>query len=100
MGKLALKMQPLFDRILVKRDEGTNTTKGGLIIPDTAKEKPKRGTVVAVGPGNLTANGERIPLEVQVGDVVIFTPYAGSEVETEAGTFLVLNQIDVLAVMR
>lgn len=101
MGSAAAKsFQPLYDRLLVQRHDPPNTSKGGIILPEVAKERPKQGTVLVVGAGALTPDGERIPMDVKVGDIVWFTPYAGSEVEIGEETLLVLNQIDVLGVIR
>ena len=95
-----MKVRPLHDRILVKRIEEEKKTKGGLIIPDTAKEKPQEGKVLAVGPGRVDDNGNRIPLDVAVGDVVIFSKYGGTEVKYNGEDYLILSSRDVLAVVN
>ena len=94
------KLQPLEDRIVVKPGEGEETTSSGLVIPDTAKEKPQEGKVVAVGPGRVDDNGNRIPLDVAVGDVVIFSKYGGTEVKYQGEDYLILSSRDVLAVVN
>ncbi len=94
-----MNVRPLADRILVRRIEEKETVKGGIIIPDTAKEKPQEGEVVAVGPGRIDDNGNRIPLDVAVGDRVIYSKYGGTEVKFGGDEFLVLSARDVLAVV-
>ena len=96
--KVALK--PLEDRVVVKPSEAEQTTASGLVIPDTAKEKPQEGTVVAVGPGRIDDNGNRVPLDVNVGDVVIYSKYGGTEVTYAGEDFLVLSSRDLLAVVE
>lgn len=94
------KLNPLEDRVVVEAMEDSETTASGLIIPDTvSKEKPQKGKVVAVGPGRVDNNGKRIPMEVKIGDKVLFTKYGPSEVEVDGHELLVLNQSDVLAVI-
>ena len=93
-------MKPLNDRVLVKRLESEEKTAGGLFIPDAAKEKPSKGEVVACGPGKLTKDGGRAPLEVKVGDVVLFTKYAGTEIKHEGEEYLIVSQKDILAVVK
>lgn len=92
-----MTFEPLSDRVLVQRDEAPAATPGGIIIPDNGKEKPLRGTVQAVGPGRLLPSGERVPVAVVVGDVVIFGKYAGTEVD---GVGLLLNEADILGRYR
>jgi chaperonin GroES len=94
------KVRPLGDRILVKRLEEEEVMKGGIIIPDTAKEKPQRGEVIAVGLGRLDEEGKRLPLDVQVGDVILFGKYAGSEVTIDDDEYLIMREEDVLAVIE
>ena len=94
-----MKFRPLYDRVLVKRVAAEKKTSGGLIIPDTAKEKPQEGEVVAVGPGRIDDNGNRVPLDVAVGDRVIYSKYGGTEVKFGADEYLVLSARDVLAVV-
>ena len=95
--KVAIK--PLEDRILVQANEAETTTASGLVIPDTAKEKPQEGTVLAVGPGRVDDNGNRVPLDVAVGDTVIYSKYGGTEVKYGGEDLLVLSARDVLAVV-
>ena len=96
--KVAIK--PLEDRIVVQAVDAESTTASGLVIPDTAKEKPQEGTVVAVGPGRVDDNGNRVPLDVSVGDVVIYSKYGGTEVKYAGEEYLVLSARDVLAVIE
>ena len=96
---MALKIRPLHDRILVKRLEEGETVRGGIIIPDTAKEKPQEGTVAAVGNGKLTEDGQRVALDVQPGDRILFGKYSGSEVKIEDEEYLILREEDVLAIL-
>jgi chaperonin GroES len=93
-----MKIRPLHDRIVVKRLESENRTKGGIIIPDSAKEKPIEGRVVAVGNGKLLKDGKLRPLDVAVGDVVLFGKYAGNEVKIDGEAFVLLREDDLLAV--
>jgi chaperonin GroES len=93
-----MKIRPLQDRIVVKRLESDNTTKGGIIIPDTAKEKPIEGKVVAVGNGKVLKNGKVRPLEVAVGDTVLFGKYSGTEIKLDGVEHVLIREDDVLAV--
>ena len=95
-----MKLQPLNDRLLVKRLESEEKTAGGLYIPDTAKEKPSKGQVVAVGPGKVDDNGNRVALTVKKGDMVLFNKYAGTEVKLDGVDHLVLREDDVLAIIN
>ncbi|RKZ00892.1 MAG: co-chaperone GroES [Candidatus Hydrothermota bacterium] len=95
-----MKVKPLADRVLVKRIEEEEVRKGGIIIPDTAKEKPQKGEVIAVGPGRLDEKGNRVPMEVKVGDKVIFSKYAGSEVKIEGEEYLIMREDDILAIIE
>jgi len=95
-----LKMRPLNDKILVRRVEAESKTKGGIVLPDTAKEKPKEGVVVSVGSGKLLENGKRAEFQVKEKDRIIFSSYAGTEVKVEGEEFLVLSEDDVLAVVE
>ncbi len=95
---MAVAIKPLEDRIVVKAIEAEQTTASGLVIPDTAKEKPQEGTVVAVGPGRFD-NGVRIPIDVTVGDVVLYSKYGGTEVKYNNEDYLVLSARDVLAII-
>lgn len=94
-----MKLRPLQDRILVQRVEEETTTKGGIIIPDTAKEKPAEGKVVAVGHGKLSDDGKRIELEVKKGDRILFGKYAGTEVKIEGEEYLIMREDDVLGII-
>ncbi len=95
-----MKLRPLQDRILVKRVEEETKTKGGIIIPDTAKEKPAEGKVIAVGNGKLGDDGKRIPLEVKKGDRILFGKYSGTEVKIDGEEHLIMREDDVLAVIE
>lgn len=92
-------IQPLADRVLVKRIEEEQQTRGGIIVPDTAKEKPVQGKIVAVGPGRMNETGKRIPLEVKKGDKVLFGKYSGSEVTVGDQEYLIMREDDILAVI-
>jgi chaperonin GroES len=94
-----MKLRPLQDRILVQRVEEETTTKGGIIIPDTAKEKPAEGKVVAVGNGKLGDDGKRVALELKEGDRILFGKYAGTEVKIEGEEYLIMREDDVLGVI-
>ena len=94
---MAIKLQPLGDRVVVKPSAEEDVTKGGIILPDTAKEKPQRGTVIEVGPGRLDEEGKRIPMEVKKGDKVIYSKYAGSEIKQNDEEVLILRESDILA---
>ena len=91
---------PLSDRVLIKRLEAGEKTKGGIILPDTAKEKPKEGTVVAVGPGKLLDNGTRAAMTVKTKDKVIFSSYAGTEVKIDGEDYMILGEDEILAVIE
>jgi len=95
-----MKLKPLQDRILVQRVEEETTTKGGIIIPDTAKEKPAEGKVIAVGNGKLADDGKRIAMEVKTGDRILFGKYAGTEVKVDGQEYLILREDDVLGVIE
>ncbi|MEN8245905.1 MAG: co-chaperone GroES [Thermodesulfobacteriota bacterium] len=95
-----MKLRPLQDRILVQRVEEETTTKGGIIIPDTAKEKPAEGKVSAVGNGKVGDDGKRVPLEVKKGDRVLFGKYAGTEVKVEGSEYLIMREDDILGVIE
>ncbi len=93
------KIRPLHDRVLVKRIEEEETRRGGIIIPDTAKEKPQEGKVIAVGGGKILENGQKVALDVKVGDRILFTKYSGSEVKIEDEEYLILREDDILGVI-
>jgi chaperonin GroES len=97
MAKDSLKLRPLDDRVVVEPKEAEEVTAGGIVLPDSAKEKPQRGTVVAVGPGKLLDSGERGTLSVSVGDEVIYGKYSGSEVEIDGREVKILRETDILA---
>ncbi len=98
MGK-EFRLRPLEDRVAVKASEGDETTTSGLVIPDTAKERPQEGEVMAVGPGRFE-DGQRIPMDVKVGDKVIYSKYGGTEVKVQGEEYLILSARDVLAVTK
>ena len=93
-------IKPLEDKILVQANEAETTTASGIVIPDTAKEKPQEGKVLAVGPGRIDDNGKRIPIDVADGDVVIYSKYGGTEVKYNGEEYLILSARDVLAVVN
>ncbi len=97
---MSVSIKPLEDRIVVQSLDAETTTASGLVIPDTAKEKPQEGTVVAVGPGRVDDNGNRVPVDVAVGDVVIYSKYGGTEVKYGGQEYLVLSARDVLAIVE
>jgi chaperonin GroES len=94
------KIRPINDKVLVRRLEAETRTKGGIVLPDTAKEKPKEGKVVEVGNGKLLKSGERGKFQVKRGDRVIFSPYSGSEVKVDGDEYLLINEDDILAVIE
>ena len=96
---MSVNIKPLEDRIVVRQIEAEQTTASGLVIPDTAKEKPQEGEVVAVGPGSVAENVTRVPVDVEVGDKVIYSKYGGTEVKYAGAEYLVLSARDVLAVI-
>ncbi|QKE85712.1 co-chaperone GroES [Arthrobacter sp. NEB 688] len=96
---MSVSIKPLEDRIVIKSLEAEQTTASGLVIPDTAKEKPQEGEVLAVGPGRIDDKGNRVPLDVQVGDRVIYSKYGGTEIKHAGEEYLILSARDVLAVV-
>ncbi len=94
---MTVKLQPLGDRLVVKPMEKEEKTRSGIILPDTAKEKPQEGEVVAVGPGRMTDDGKRIPLDLKVGDKVIYSKYGGSEIKVDDVEMIILRESDILA---
>ncbi len=94
---MAVKLQPLADRLVVKPIEREEVTKGGIVLPDTVKEKPQEGKVLAVGPGRLSDDGKRIAMEVKVGDTVIYAKYGGTEIKIEDEEVIILRESDILA---
>jgi chaperonin GroES len=95
-----VKIRPLHDRVLVRRLEENEKTSGGIYIPDTAKEKPSRGSVIAIGKGKILENGDIRPLDVQVGDTVLFGKYAGTEVRVADQDYLVMREDDIMGVIQ
>ncbi len=96
---MSVNIKPLEDRVLVQPLDAEQTTASGLVIPDTAKEKPQEGEVLSVGPGRIDDNGNRVPLDVQVGDKVIYSKYGGTEVKYGGAEYLILSARDILAVV-
>jgi len=92
-------LKPLADRVVVKAIQQEEKTKGGIVLPDTAKEKPQEGEVGAVGPGKLLDNGERAPMEVKPGDKVLYAKYAGTEVKIDGEEYLIMRESDILAIL-
>ncbi len=95
-----MKIQPLYDRVIVKRVEEEGKTKGGIIIPDTAKEKPIEGIVAAVGSGKSEEGGKKVPLEVKERDRVLFSKYAGTEINIEGEEHLIMKEEDIIAIVK
>ena len=94
---MAVKLQPLADRVIVKPIEKEEVTKGGIVLPDTAKEKPQEGKVLAVGPGRLSEDGKRLAMDVNVGDVVVYAKYGGTELKVDGEELVILRESDILA---
>lgn len=94
-----MKLKPLADRVIVKQSEAEEKTKSGIVLPDSAKEKPTKGKVIAVGPGKLDDKGERMELSVRSGDVVFYGKYSGTEVEVDGEKFVILRESDLLGVL-
>ena len=94
---MAIKIKPLADRLVVKPIEREEVTKGGIVLPDTVKEKPQEGEVLAVGPGRLSEDGKRIAMDIKVGDIVIYTKYGGTEYKIEDEEVIILRESDILA---
>ena len=94
---MAVKLEPLGDRLVVKPIAKEEVTKSGIVLPDTAKEKPQEGEVLAVGPGRLTDDGQRIPMDIKVGDIIIYAKYGGSEIKIDSEELIILREADVLA---
>jgi len=94
---MAINIQPLADRLVVKPIEREEVTKGGIVLPDTVREKPQEGEVLAVGPGRLSEDGKRIPMDVKVGDTVLYTKYGGTEIKIEGEELIMLRESDILA---
>lgn len=94
-----MKVRPLHDRVIVKRVKEEEKTKGGIIIPDTAKEKPVEGKVIAVGDGKVTDDGKKVPLEVKAGDKILFGKYAGTEIQVDGEEHLIMREDDIIAII-
>jgi chaperonin GroES len=94
-----MKVRPLHDRLLVRRREEKEEARGGIIIPDTAREKPMKGEVLAVGNGRVLENGKKLPLDVKVGDQILFGKYSGTEIEIEGEEVLIVREDEVLAIL-
>lgn len=94
---MALNLKPLGDRLVVKPIEQEDVSRGGILLPETAKEKPQEGKVVAVGPGRLSDEGNRLPMDVKVGDIVIYAKYGGTEIKIEDEELMILRESDILA---
>jgi chaperonin GroES len=99
-SKASTKVQPLADRVVVRANEREEMTLSGIVLPDTAKEKPQEGTIVAVGPGRLNEKGERVKPEVKAGDTVLYAKYAGTEVKIDGEELLILKETDILAIVK
>jgi chaperonin GroES len=97
---MAIRIQPLHDYILVRRFDEKEVKKGGIIIPDTAKERPQEGEVIAVGPGKLTDDGKRLPIDVKVGNKILFGKYSGNEVRINDEEYLIMRESEVLGVLK
>ena len=95
-----VKLQPLGDRVLVKPQESKETKRGGIIIPDTAKEKPQEGTIVATGKGKTTEDGKVLPMDVKPGDKILYGKYSGSEIKIDDQDYLIMHQEDVLGILK
>jgi len=94
---MAIKLQPLADRVVVRPIEREDVTKGGIVLPDTVKEKPQEGEVVAVGKGKLSEDGKRMPIDVKIGDIVVYAKYGGVEYKVEDEELVILHETDILA---
>ena len=94
------RVKPLNDKVLVERLEAEEVTKGGIVLPDSAKEKPKEGKIIALGDGRLLDDGKRAPFQVKVGDRVLFSSYAGTEIKIEGDEYLIMGEDDILAVVK
>ena len=100
MSTVSLKIQPLGDRVVVKASTRETVTKSGIMLPDTAKEKPQEGEILAVGPGKVLDNGKRTTLEVKAGQRVLFAKYAGTEIKMDGEEYLILRETDIMAIVE
>ena len=100
MSTVSLKIQPLGDRVVVKASTRETVTKSGIVLPDTAKEKPQEGEILAVGPGKVLDNGKRTTLEVRVGQKVLFAKYAGTEIKMDGEEYLILRESDIMGIVQ
>ena len=100
MATATAKLRPLGDRVVIQPTPREEMTKSGIVLPDTAKEKPQEGTVLAVGPGRIDDKGNRVPIDVKVGDTVLYSKYGGTEIKVDGEDLLVLRESDVLAVVE
>jgi chaperonin GroES len=94
---MAIKLQPMFDLVLVKPGKREEVTKSGIVLPDTAKEKPQEGEVLAVGPGRITEAGKKVPMDVAIGDIVVYSKYGGNEITVDNEELILLHETDILA---
>ena len=94
-----MKIHPLADRVVIRAAQAEEKTKGGIIVPDTAKDKPVRGEIMAAGPGKTTEDGKRVPLELKVGDHVLYGKYSGTEVTIDSEDYLIMREVDVFAIL-
>jgi chaperonin GroES len=97
---MAVNLKPLGNRVVVEPLEEEDITPGGIVLPETAKEKPQKGTIIAVGPGDRDEHGNRMPLEVSVGDTVLFAKYSGTEIKVDGNKLLILRESDLLAIIQ
>ena len=95
-----MKIKPLADKVLIKRLEAETKTKGGIVLPDTAKEKPKRGKIVSVGNGKLLDDGSRSDFQVKVGDIVLFSSYGGTEIKIDSEEYLIMEESEIMAILE
>ncbi|MCD4830450.1 MAG: co-chaperone GroES [Anaerohalosphaeraceae bacterium] len=95
-----MKIKPLADKVLVERTQAEAVTTGGIVLPESAKEKPQRGTIISVGPGKLLDDGSRSKLQVKKGDQVLFTSYAGTDVKIDANEYMIMDESDIMAVIE
>jgi chaperonin GroES len=95
-----MKIKPLADKVLIKRVEAENKTKGGIVLPDTAKEKPRRGKIVSVGDGKLLDDGSRSEIQVKVGDLVLFSSYGGTEIKINGDEYLIMEESEIMAILE